>query len=488
LARLVSERYPRRVLSADVSPTDAPSSLGRYKILGELAAGGMATVHLGTLTGRGGFARPVAIKRLHPFLARDPEFVGMFLDEARLAARVAHPNVVPMLDVLTTAANEVLLVMEFVRGISLAQLLRDLAKEGARVPLPIAMGIMIGMLNGLQAAHDATGDAGAPLDIVHRDVSPQNVLIDHDGVPRVLDFGVAKAAGRLHTTRDGRIKGKLAYMAPEQVNSQPVTRRADVYAAAIVMWELVTGKRLFQGQCEADLLRLVLCPQVTPPSSEVPELPKAVDAIVLRGLAVEPEKRFASAREMADAIEATVGSANTTQIRDWVRKAAASALRETDELVAQLTRSAATTPESAVPQIEPLPSIFDPTVSASVVVPEPPRHSRRRAIVSALAATAGFAVAAMVGLQLRAHDAPVPAQSTPSPLALSASPPPSTPDAPPLEASPPTASTSAAVPSARQATSRPASRTTAPRSASGRSCAPYAIDAQGHKVFNAACL
>src|SRR5215472_12533797 len=209
--------------------------IGRYALYDELAAGGMATVHFGRLLGHAGFSRTVAIKKLYPQYAKDPEFVSMFLDEARLAARVRHPNVVTTLDVVSTA-GELLLVLEYVHGESLSRLLRATAEAGALVPWRIAAAIVSGVLHGLHAAHEAKSERGEPLDLVHRDVSPQNVTVGVDGVARVLDFGIAKAVGRLTHTRGGLVKGKYSYMAPEQVQGI-VTRRSDVFSAAILLWE-----------------------------------------------------------------------------------------------------------------------------------------------------------------------------------------------------------------------------------------------------------
>ncbi|HEX7603641.1 MAG TPA: serine/threonine-protein kinase, partial [Polyangiaceae bacterium] len=172
--------------------------LGRYALHAEIAAGGMATVYLGRLHGAVGFGRTVAIKRLHPHLAKDPEFVSMFLDEAHLAARVQHPNVVPTLDVVTSD-RELFLVLEYVRGESFSALIRAARAAGQTLPIPVVVAVVVGLLNGLHAAHEATDEQGKPLGIVHRDVSPQNVLVGADGVARVLDFGVAKAATRLQT-------------------------------------------------------------------------------------------------------------------------------------------------------------------------------------------------------------------------------------------------------------------------------------------------
>jgi serine/threonine protein kinase len=215
--------------------------IGRYALSEEIAHGGMATVHIGRLRGSAGFARTVAIKRPHPQYARDPEFVAMFVDEARLAARIHHPNVVSTLDVVARE-GELFLVMEYVQGESLSRLVHLARQRRERVPEPMVASIVAGVLHGLHAAHEARGEGGELLGLVHRDVSPQNVLVGTDGVARVLDFGVAKAAGRIHTTRNGELKGKLAYMSPEQLCGE-VTRMTDVYAAGVVLWEALAGAR-----------------------------------------------------------------------------------------------------------------------------------------------------------------------------------------------------------------------------------------------------
>src|SRR5689334_6854534 len=206
---------------------------GRYAIGVEIASGGMATIHLGRLIGPVGFSRTVAIKKLHPQLAKDPQFTTMFLDEARLAARIHHPNVVQTLDVVAQG-GEVFLVMDYVAGESLAAIQRRTAARGEPIPMQIAVTVITDMLHGLHAAHEATNEHGEPLHIVHRDVSPHNILVGADGISRVLDFGIAKAIGRLHNTREGQIKGKLAYMAPELIRAGQVTRRTDIFVAAVV--------------------------------------------------------------------------------------------------------------------------------------------------------------------------------------------------------------------------------------------------------------
>ncbi|HEY6463032.1 MAG TPA: serine/threonine-protein kinase, partial [Polyangiaceae bacterium] len=251
------------------APT-SPRVVGRYALYDTIASGGMASVHLGRLLGHVGFERTVAIKRLHPQYARDPDFVSMFLDEARVVGRVRHPNVVPTLDVVA-ADGELFIVMEYVQGESLARLIRASGARGERIPPAFAATIVAGVLHGLHAAHEAKNERGEPLGVVHRDVSPQNVIVGTDGVPRVLDFGVAKAAGRIQTTREGQLKGKLGYMAPEQI-SGVVSPATDVYAAAVVLWESLTGRRLFLADGDAHLMKLVLEARIEAPSKVVPDL------------------------------------------------------------------------------------------------------------------------------------------------------------------------------------------------------------------------
>jgi serine/threonine protein kinase len=290
--------------------------IGRYALYDEIASGGMATVHIGRLLGPVGFSRTVAIKRLHPHFAKENDFVSMFLDEARLAARIRHPNVVGTLDVVALD-GELFLVMEYVQGESLARLLRPLRERGEGVPVPIATAIIVGVLEGLHAAHEATSDQGDPLGIVHRDVSPQNVLVGTDGVARVVDFGVAKAAGRVQTTRDGQVKGKLGYMAPEQITGN-ATRATDVHAASVVLWEMLTARRLYHGDNDLQTYANILAGNVLAPSKFAPEVSPALDRVVMRGLAANPLTRFATAREMSRAIQQTTPIASAYDVGDWV--------------------------------------------------------------------------------------------------------------------------------------------------------------------------
>ena len=306
--------------------------LGRYAIYGEIAAGGMATVYIGRLLGPVGFARRVAVKSLHPQLAKDPDFLSMFLDEARLVGLILHTNVVPVLDVISLE-NELHLVMEYVEGEALSRVLRCLKQRDRVTPVSIAVGIMLGVLDGLHAAHEARSDDGSLLSIVHRDVSPQNILVGVDGIAKILDFGIAKAVGRMQTTRGDQLKGKLAYMAPEQLAREPLDRRADVYAASIVLWELLTGERLFHEDDEISTFRKAMELVAPAPSAREKGVPAALDAIVLRGLARDRNVRFATAREMAAALDATGLAAAPREIGEWLREVCRDSLAERAERI-----------------------------------------------------------------------------------------------------------------------------------------------------------
>jgi serine/threonine-protein kinase len=349
-----------------VSPS--PRVIGRYALHDAFASGGMATVHLGRLLGPVGFARTVAIKRLHAQFAQDPEFVSMFLDEARVVARIRHPNVVPTLDVVA-ADGELFIVMEYVQGESLARLIKAAGAQGSRIPMPFVASMLVGVLHGLHAAHEARNERGEPLDVVHRDISPQNILVGIDGVARVLDFGVAKAAGRIQTTREGQLKGKLPYMAPEQISGE-VSRASDVYSASVVLWEALTGRRLFAADSDAHVMKLVLENRVTPPSEHVPDLPPALDALTLRGLSREPSDRFSTAKEMALALEDAVPAVAQSKIGTWVEATASKRLVDCSERIA-IIESSSPLDAPLVPQATP-----EPSVSGSAhVQPSPPARS-----------------------------------------------------------------------------------------------------------------
>ncbi len=315
------------------APDKPVAVFGRYAVYGAIASGGMATVHVGRIFGEAGFTRTVAIKRMHPHLAGQPEFVAMFVDEARLAARIRHPNVVPTLDV-GAHEGELFLVMEYVDGVPLSALHKAARESGTLAPPDVAASIIVGLLRGLDAAHEARGDDGLPLGIVHRDVSPQNVLVGTDGVARVLDFGVAKALSQVHITQNSQLKGKLAYMAPEQVRGEGFDRRADVFGAAVVFWETLCGSKLFRAANEAAVVQAVQYQPIGFPSDVNGAVPPALDAAIMRGLDRDPERRFATAGEMADAIEHAIPLASARFVGEWVRSLGGVGIRTRAQLVA----------------------------------------------------------------------------------------------------------------------------------------------------------
>jgi eukaryotic-like serine/threonine-protein kinase len=431
---------PRGMVASQQS---APIVLGRYALYDPIASGGMATVHLGRLLGPVGFARTVAIKRLHAHYAQNPEFVSMFLDEARLVARIRHPNVVPTLDVVATE-GALFLVMEYVQGESLLQLFRVALARDERIAPPMSATLLAGVLEGLHAAHEARDEQGQPLGIVHRDVSPQNILVGTDGIARVLDFGVAKAAGRVQTTRDGQLKGRIAYMAPEQLRGT-VTRASDVYAASVVLWEALVGRGLFRGESDAEIMSKVMAAAVVPPSRLAPDIPRALDAAVMRGLSFDPARRFATARDMARALEDAVPLVGASKIGAWVEAAACETLSVRSARIAAIESSsgiqgpaallAAVDPgpvsSSAAPApasipVAPPPSSFP--ASLPIEATEPPRTGRLvAAVVGGLAAAAivGTAVVALWMLHSgsAARDAVVVSPPEPAPPPLSSAPP-----------------------------------------------------------------
>ncbi len=322
-------------MTAEFDDSQAPRVVGRYALYGKLAAGGMATVHFGRLIGPVGFSRTVAIKRLHPQFSKDPEFVAMFLDEARIAARIQHPNVVATVDVVAME-EELFLVMDYIRGESFSRLVRQSRKRNIPVELGTLGSIMAGALHGLHAAHEAKDERGVPLEVVHRDVSPQNILVGVDGVARVLDFGVAKAAARVQVTRDGQMKGKLSYMSPEQLAGSGVDRRTDLFAAAIVFWEALTGRRLFEGSDARAVLEMILTAPISLPSLFDPKIPPELDAVVKKGLERDPNVRYQTAREFAIAIENVLPTVPARAVGDWVEAVAGDVLSNREAAVAEI--------------------------------------------------------------------------------------------------------------------------------------------------------
>ena len=258
----------------------------------------MGVLYVARREGRAGYARPVAIKVIHDHLAQNKRFCRMFIAEAKLSARIDDAHVVRV-EEFGEADGRYYLVMELVHGVSLAQALGVLKNKGG-LPLDIAVAIGMDIASGLHAAHEATDEQGVPLGIVHRDVSPHNVLVSYKGYVKVIDFGVAKARETAGQTLTGALRGKLAYMPPEQARSaKHVDRRADVYALGLVVWEMLVGRRVFDGKSDLELLNQIRSPQIVPPSTVNPRVPEALDEVVLRLLAEAPDDRPATAAQAA---------------------------------------------------------------------------------------------------------------------------------------------------------------------------------------------
>jgi len=309
---------------------------GRYELLIRLASGGMGAVFLGYLRDRPG--QLYAIKRAHTHLVELPEFRNMFVAEARLASRIDHANAIGVIDV-DDSDGELLMVMRYVEGGSLSDMLVASSERGRRIPPPVTVRILVDAARGLQAAHEVCDEQGQPLGIVHRDVSPHNILVGLDGVGAIVDFGVAKAAS-IETTRTATdiLKGKFAYMAPEYVKSRIANARTDVFSLATVAWEALANRRLFKGTDELDTMRRILSLEPTPPLGEVVSIDPTVGAVIARGLARDPSKRFPTARSFGDALEKAARDAELlatpTEVSTAVRELLAAELQERRVLLA----------------------------------------------------------------------------------------------------------------------------------------------------------
>jgi serine/threonine-protein kinase len=275
----------------------ARDKLGDYEIVAKLKAGGMAQVYLARRRGAAGFTRPVALKLIHSHLAEETDFVRMFVDEATLSAKIEAPNVVHV-EELGQIDGTWFQAMEYVHGASLAQVVRALRAAGRRCTPELAAHIVAEIAAGLHAAHETTDAAGAPLGIVHRDVSPQNVLVSYRGNVKVCDFGIAKAMHRAQRTKSEAIRGKIAYMSPEQALGHDVDRRTDVYALGIVLYELLVLERPFDSASEIGLLEKARHPDIERPSRRVSGIPSTLDDVVMKALALRPEDRPQTAGEL----------------------------------------------------------------------------------------------------------------------------------------------------------------------------------------------
>jgi serine/threonine-protein kinase len=355
-----------------------PDRIGRYELLDRLGAGGMATVYLARSEGPNGFARTVALKLMHAHLREDPELVTSLMEEAKLAALIHHPNVATVIDAGDDDAGP-FLVMDYVEGDSL----HALQKRGP-IPLPVGLRVVDDALAGLHAAHELKSESGAALGLVHRDFSPHNLLIGVDGVTRLLDFGVAKAVSREGRTRTGVIKGKVRYMAPEQVRGEPLDRRCDVWAAGVVAWEVLAGRRLYADEDDIAIAMKIVA--ADPPSLRdvCPEVAPELAEAVASALVVRHADRCPTAAELRRRLDRAAqgagGLATTGEVGDFVFRAAGDAIRERTQRAAALREARAAAPVAAAA----------PATSTSTST------STKRAGVAAVAVAIGAALTAAV--------------------------------------------------------------------------------------------
>jgi serine/threonine-protein kinase len=335
---------------ANDRPNEKPNRevIGRYVLHAPIARGGMATVHMARLVGAEGFSRTVAAKRLHPHLVEDQEFVTMFLDEARISSKIHHPNVVPVLDVVLDG-TEVVLVQEYVHGVPLDRRLKASRERGEIPPVSVVSSVVssvvAGIAAGLHAAHETRDEHDVPMEIVHRDVSPQNVIVGLNGIPRLLDFGIAKARSSVHVTQAGLFKGKVAYIAPEQLLGDAVRRTADIYSLGVLAWELATGQRRHPKGTDLENFKAVLTgtrPTITqalaPRRGDLGESDWAslvrLEPVIERALAMDAKDRFQTAAAFRDAVIQAVPAAPDDEVAAWARAELDDFLRARSQLIA----------------------------------------------------------------------------------------------------------------------------------------------------------
>nr|HEX4319094.1 serine/threonine-protein kinase [Kofleriaceae bacterium] len=439
--------------------TAEPKVLKKYTLLGRLATGGMAELFLARANGLGGFERLLVIKKILPAHEHDAQFVRMLLDEARISATLQHSNIVQVFDI-DMDDGAVFFVMEHLHGQHVGELLARAAAARMRVSLENAIAIAVAVAAGLHYAHERWGADGKPLEIVHRDVAPNNVVVTYDGNVKLIDFGIAKASGRLSETRFGIFKGKLPYASPEQCRCEPVDRRTDVYSLGALLYELTTGHRAFEATNEYELLRLMTEAMVTTPRMHDKAYPRELERIVLKAMSKEPGDRYQTAQAMQRDLEVFAAQARLdlsafslsrlmeqlfeVELANWQdsRRAglrleehisrgmtavmpapelAAGSIDGEDEREAAppVTASSVTAPVTVynaptiqAPVVQPPSQSFEPE---STLVTHP--HGAQNALLAGAACAVVLLVCLFVTLRLRTHDAP-PVAAAPPPAVV----------------------------------------------------------------------
>lgn len=470
----------------------------------------MGAVHIARVRGLADFSRIVVVKRMHKQLAEEPEYAAMFLDEARMSARIRHANVVQTLDALEVA-DELWIVMDYVAGAALSKL-----RELGRVPPMIALAIFEDVLAGLDAAHSATAADGTSLALVHRDISPQNVLVGVDGVARLADFGIAKARNRANVSMAGQFKGKVAYAAPETLRGTPATIASDIWSTGVTLWETLVGASLWGNDTGAALLFRVL--ETKPPlvSSAAPDVGTAFDEVVARALAADPAARFASAGAMLSALEGAARRAPARAVAAWVEETARTELAARAEVVRAVETAAS--PPAAEPEPVPVPVRDEPKAGApapalpvgagfTLPLPAPKEVSRplrrssgagSRAALIGIGAVLAIAIASAIALASRRDSVSTlavadAATTTPATTALVQPAGPLT-GAPMPEVAPPLPDAASGAPSSPPSSRlAPPPRAHTPRppgsAATQPDCdPPYTLDALGDRHYKAQCF
>src|SRR3569623_1001723 len=377
---------PRKAGKFELVPGD---TLGKYEILRKLAVGGMAELYLARIRGNAGFEKVVVLKRILPQVAEDATFVQMFLEEARLAGTLNHPNVAHVYDV-GEVDGEPFFTMEFVHGQDMRSIRHELKKVSETVPLGVALAVVHGTAAALNYAHERTGPDGKLLGLVHRDVSASNVMVSYDGAVKLLDFGIARAASSTHKTQVGTLKGKVPYMSPEQCKGQPLDRRSDLFSLGVVMFELTVGRRPFRGDSDFAIMDQIVYKGAPTPSSIVTDYPPELEAMVMKLLERDPKARYTTGEELIEDLDSFVQSAglwmSATKIGKWMRGVFAEKIRAWEDaeqqgvsfaqhvahsITSQSQRSELVTPPSAFPG---LPQADTP---APETVPEGPRRTSK---------------------------------------------------------------------------------------------------------------
>jgi len=406
-----------RPVAAVVGDQFVPGTmLGKYELLATIGTGGMASVILARQRGPAGFEKVVVIKVVHPHMAQDQVAVNMLLDEAKVASQIDHQNVVHTYE-LGEAGGTFYIVMEYLAGESLAQVIKA-ARAGARPAFDpyLAARIVADAAAGLHHAHELKDFSGTPLEVVHRDVSPGNIVVLYNGAVKVVDFGIAKAHGRVTSTQDGELKGKYGYMSPEQIKNEPLDRRSDVFSLGVVLWEALAQKRLFQADNVAAILMQILGGERFPPSQFRPGVPPALDAITLAALHPDPRGRFQTAEDMKRALEDAIWQTRfgPSEISAHMTALFADRMEQRRGLLARATREQLTQGDLATfgtafkdptSTVESRGAIRAPTAipvagpppAAPIAPPSERRSNKRIAIILALGVIAGVAAGVVVG-------------------------------------------------------------------------------------------